>query len=299
LSNILNYTPDVAIGLYFYNARYYDPALGRFVQADTIVPSPGDPQALNRYSYCLGNPVRYRDPTGRYSEDEIMQSFGVSTWDEVLAHFREGGSLEGRWGWLETLRKAQDGDAVIERNPAQVRWYRGGLWPLQCEAGALCGSINGTFGRNEQGEILVSGRAHGEFALRGDEYALYKRNAVIGGHAYDASFETAADWIHYHPKFDPSGVNWTDVALDSVGAVASFVGANPVVEAFQIAPKVAKGARLADTGLNIYGLTKAILDLDVNQTILAGGGFLPGPIGGGFNLASLYFDLEEGYYYTP
>jgi|GEM_PF-3192483 len=31
---------DAAGGLYFYNARYYDPALGRFIQADTIVPQP-------------------------------------------------------------------------------------------------------------------------------------------------------------------------------------------------------------------------------------------------------------------
>ncbi|MFZ1710894.1 MAG: RHS repeat-associated core domain-containing protein [Anaerolineae bacterium] len=30
---------EVAGGLYFYNARYYDPALGRFISADTIVPS--------------------------------------------------------------------------------------------------------------------------------------------------------------------------------------------------------------------------------------------------------------------
>jgi RHS repeat-associated protein len=29
---------DVGTGLYLYNARYYDPALGRFTQADTIVP---------------------------------------------------------------------------------------------------------------------------------------------------------------------------------------------------------------------------------------------------------------------
>ncbi len=41
------------IGLYFYNARYYDPALGRFVQADTIVPNPASPQDLNRYSYAF------------------------------------------------------------------------------------------------------------------------------------------------------------------------------------------------------------------------------------------------------
>ncbi|MDH7486114.1 MAG: RHS repeat-associated core domain-containing protein [Anaerolineae bacterium] len=46
---------DEGTGLYYYGARYYDPALGRFVQADTIVPEPGNPQALNRYSYVLNN----------------------------------------------------------------------------------------------------------------------------------------------------------------------------------------------------------------------------------------------------
>ena len=61
----------VAGGLYFYNARCYDPALGRFLQADTIVPEPGNPQALNRYSYVLNNAIKYSDPTGhRVCEDE-------------------------------------------------------------------------------------------------------------------------------------------------------------------------------------------------------------------------------------
>jgi RHS repeat-associated protein len=36
-------------GLYFYGARWYDSSLGRFIQPDTIVPQPGNPQALNRY----------------------------------------------------------------------------------------------------------------------------------------------------------------------------------------------------------------------------------------------------------
>ena|GEM_PF-4011237 len=40
---------------------------------DTIVPDPGDPQALNRYSYVLNNPLRYTDPTGMFSEDKIEQ----------------------------------------------------------------------------------------------------------------------------------------------------------------------------------------------------------------------------------
>jgi RHS repeat-associated protein len=53
-----------ADGLYFYNARWYDPYLGRFLSADTLVPSPGDPQGLNRYAYTLNNPVKYTHPTG-------------------------------------------------------------------------------------------------------------------------------------------------------------------------------------------------------------------------------------------
>ncbi len=47
-----------------YKARFYSPALGRFVQPDTIVSNPYNPQAWNRYAYVLGNPIRYNDPSG-------------------------------------------------------------------------------------------------------------------------------------------------------------------------------------------------------------------------------------------
>ncbi|MCP4212641.1 MAG: hypothetical protein GY764_14370, partial [Halieaceae bacterium] len=38
------------IKLYDYISRWYDYRRGRFVQADTIVLDPGNPQNLNRYS---------------------------------------------------------------------------------------------------------------------------------------------------------------------------------------------------------------------------------------------------------
>ncbi|MES4787540.1 MAG: hypothetical protein C4294_19070 [Nitrospiraceae bacterium] len=51
-------------GLLDYGARYYAPRIGRFTQADTLVPDPANPQSLNRYAYTLNNPLRYTDPTG-------------------------------------------------------------------------------------------------------------------------------------------------------------------------------------------------------------------------------------------
>lgn len=61
------YTGQLAaeVGLYFYNARYYDPQLGRFISADTVVPEAVQGvQAWDRYAYTNNNPVRYTDPTG-------------------------------------------------------------------------------------------------------------------------------------------------------------------------------------------------------------------------------------------
>ncbi|MGB4976087.1 MAG: RHS repeat-associated core domain-containing protein, partial [Anaerolineae bacterium] len=66
--NFTGQRKDSSSGLLFYNARWYDPAVGRFLQADTIVPGAGDPQALNRYSYTRNNALRYNDPTGHWFE---------------------------------------------------------------------------------------------------------------------------------------------------------------------------------------------------------------------------------------
>jgi RHS repeat-associated protein len=44
-------------GIYQMGARFYDPGLGRWLSADTIVPEPGNPQALNRYSYVKNRPL--------------------------------------------------------------------------------------------------------------------------------------------------------------------------------------------------------------------------------------------------
>jgi RHS repeat-associated protein len=49
-------------------ARNYDPRIGRWLSADSIVPNPSNPQSLNRYSYVLNSPLKYIDPTGHQEE---------------------------------------------------------------------------------------------------------------------------------------------------------------------------------------------------------------------------------------
>jgi RHS repeat-associated protein len=44
------------LGLLFYNARWYDPDLGRWAQADTYIPDPGNPADYDRYGYVRNNP---------------------------------------------------------------------------------------------------------------------------------------------------------------------------------------------------------------------------------------------------
>jgi RHS repeat-associated protein len=50
--------------LYYYGARYYDPELGRFITRDFLSGEKINPQSLNRYTYCLNNPIKLIDPAG-------------------------------------------------------------------------------------------------------------------------------------------------------------------------------------------------------------------------------------------
>jgi RHS repeat-associated protein len=67
----LGYTGQRALGdlgLMDYHARFYDAAIGRFAQPDSIIPSTEDPQSFNRFSYVIDNPLMYTDPTGQVNQ---------------------------------------------------------------------------------------------------------------------------------------------------------------------------------------------------------------------------------------
>ncbi len=77
-------------GLLDYNARMYSSELGRFIQPDSIVPGAGNPQAWNRFSYTLNNPVNYVDPSGHDVDCGIGNQYCDSLKHELGVNWREG-----------------------------------------------------------------------------------------------------------------------------------------------------------------------------------------------------------------
>ena len=98
-------------GLLFYNARWYDPALGRFAQADTIVP--GGVQGLDRYAYTNNAPINYVDPSGHFTEEAIWNY----AFEECDGDYQCATDLYGTWkadeDWWDMLLDAQPGDVLF------------------------------------------------------------------------------------------------------------------------------------------------------------------------------------------
>ena len=55
---------DPQTNLYYLRARYYDPAIGRFISKDPLTGSANFPLSHNRYAYALANPLALADPSG-------------------------------------------------------------------------------------------------------------------------------------------------------------------------------------------------------------------------------------------
>ena len=106
-------------GLYYYGARYYDPDLGRFITRDQKYGKISQPQTLNKYTYCINNPIKYIDPDGHdywdpdwakdwyvdepgYSFESLMRGFAldlqkliVSSMSSLGAEIRESRAKYG------------------------------------------------------------------------------------------------------------------------------------------------------------------------------------------------------------
>jgi len=66
------YYYDIETKFYYLQTRYYDPALGRFINPDVLdYLEPETINGVNLYAYCLNNPIMNVDPTGHSVKSAI------------------------------------------------------------------------------------------------------------------------------------------------------------------------------------------------------------------------------------
>jgi RHS repeat-associated protein len=89
------------IGLYYYVARWLDPEIAHFAQADTIVPGAGNPAAYNRYGYVMYNPVKYTDPSGHWKCDDHSNPDCAEIASELAMVFDNQGLIIGGYDYSQ------------------------------------------------------------------------------------------------------------------------------------------------------------------------------------------------------
>jgi RHS repeat-associated protein len=72
------YYYDSETGFYYLNSRYYDPEIGRFLNADSVISGVGgDVLGYNLFAYCQNNPVNMSDPGGNLPKWAVKVAIGV------------------------------------------------------------------------------------------------------------------------------------------------------------------------------------------------------------------------------
>ena len=89
---------NLATGLQYLRARYYNPQIGSFLTEDTYAGQLSNPLTLNRYDYVSNNPVNYIDPSGHFGLKGLIngaKQLASDVWDGVTGFVEEAGNAIG------------------------------------------------------------------------------------------------------------------------------------------------------------------------------------------------------------
>jgi RHS repeat-associated protein len=151
-------------------ARYYDPAIARFLSPDSIVQFAGNPQSLARYSYALNNPLAYIDPTGHFSIGSFFGSLFGGFLGGLTFFFTGNPILAGAVaGGVSGAFSGNPGNAIMGA-------VMGGF------SGALGSVVQANFGA--AGSIAMVGIGAGSAVAKGGWSSLaYMGAGMVGGAA--------------------------------------------------------------------------------------------------------------------
>ena len=150
--------------------RIYDPIICRFLSADPYVQDPTNTQSLNRYSYCVNNPLALTDPTG----------FGW--WHNLIHHFEHflheiGHALES----IFENRYFQTAIAIMLTFVGMPEWSL-----ALCEG--FYGAFNTAIAGGDLGDVLKAGLIAGI----GSEFNSLTKGLNVGAFGSSAWLEDVA-----------------------------------------------------------------------------------------------------------
>jgi RHS repeat-associated protein len=164
---------ETSFGLYFYNARWYDSALGRFTSADSIIPGVMDVQAWDRYAYGLNNPSRHTDSSGHGVDcavgEQYCEAGELNVINRALAVADENSNMT--WYGLQTYRPHDM--AILE----EAGWTEGVFDDFRS------GGVTSLEGTSGDAAVYLLALLPGGAAIRGGWAALASYATINAGGA--------------------------------------------------------------------------------------------------------------------
>ena len=212
------YYYDSETGLYYLNARYYDPEVGRFVSADSLMSTGQGVLGNNMYSYCLNNPVKHKDSNGRYVDSidfEIGGAFFLGLY-VCFAYNTDGtdSNISFSLGVIGTT------NPCVYMSAGNTFFPREDM--LAGDVEGYGGSIQGTYGS------LLAGSAGMAFTKDGDLGVTTSANVGKGWMVYiPASMEVRAGYTWIIAKDSYPLIGLVSTNFDTVGVSTYNIIGNP------------------------------------------------------------------------
>jgi hypothetical protein len=191
------------------NGRVYDPFTALFMSPDPYVASPSDWLNYNRYSYCLNNPFKYTDPSGKFVFLLVPFLVGAA----IAA--AEGAAIAGAFYTITTVVNGSS-------------WNSNAFWKSVANgaiSGAVTFGIGSAFGATG-GAALAANVKTGTDGFLGISNGFLNEVGRAGAHALAQGVMTAAD----------GGNFWSGAAAGAFGSISGhtldalhvdFVANNP------------------------------------------------------------------------
>jgi RHS repeat-associated protein len=95
---------DPTVGFYYLRARYYDPAMGRFVTMDSFAGDMQVPLSLHKYLYAEADPINHTDPSGQQTLSVEMNAMTIRTTTNAIAlpNYASALARAGQAAWALT-----------------------------------------------------------------------------------------------------------------------------------------------------------------------------------------------------